>query len=89
MQDMPEGIQLESDNYNALSKTIQRDCLVSLCVYSAFHSSLLRIVKLKSLLSGVTEYNEKCSNNTSLYINRYIVVFCSKNMNGIYSNQTS
>lgn len=29
IQDMPEGIQLESDNYNALSKTIQRDCLVS------------------------------------------------------------
>ncbi|XP_060778001.1 phosphatidylinositol 4-phosphate 5-kinase type-1 alpha isoform X1 [Neoarius graeffei] len=28
IQDMPEGIQLESDNYNALSKTIQRDCLL-------------------------------------------------------------
>ncbi|XP_017555942.1 phosphatidylinositol 4-phosphate 5-kinase type-1 alpha isoform X1 [Pygocentrus nattereri] len=28
MQDMPEGIQLEPDNYNALSKTIQRDCLL-------------------------------------------------------------
>lgn len=31
IQDMPEGIQLEPDNYNALSKTIQRDCLVSVC----------------------------------------------------------
>lgn len=30
IQDMPEGIQLEPDNYNALSKTIQRDCLVSM-----------------------------------------------------------
>ncbi|XP_053091093.1 phosphatidylinositol 4-phosphate 5-kinase type-1 alpha isoform X1 [Pangasianodon hypophthalmus] len=28
IQDMPEGIQLEPDNYNALSKTIQRDCLL-------------------------------------------------------------
>ncbi|XP_060726150.1 phosphatidylinositol 4-phosphate 5-kinase type-1 alpha isoform X1 [Tachysurus vachellii] len=27
-QDMPDGIQLEPDNYNALSKTIQRDCLL-------------------------------------------------------------
>lgn len=31
VQDMPEGIQLEPDNYNALSKTIHRDCLVSVC----------------------------------------------------------
>lgn len=30
IQDMTEGIQLEPDNYNALSKTIQRDCLVSM-----------------------------------------------------------
>ncbi|XP_012684664.1 phosphatidylinositol 4-phosphate 5-kinase type-1 alpha-like isoform X2 [Clupea harengus] len=28
MQDMPEGLQMENDNYNALSKTIQRDCLL-------------------------------------------------------------
>ncbi|KAK3572080.1 hypothetical protein QTP86_022310 [Hemibagrus guttatus] len=28
IQDMPDGIQLEPDNYNALSKTIQRDCLL-------------------------------------------------------------
>nr|XP_021322354.1 phosphatidylinositol 4-phosphate 5-kinase type-1 alpha isoform X1 [Danio rerio] len=28
IQDMPEGIQLEPDNYNALCKTIQRDCLL-------------------------------------------------------------
>ncbi|TSK34834.1 Phosphatidylinositol 4-phosphate 5-kinase type-1 alpha [Bagarius yarrelli] len=28
IQDMPEGIQLEPDYYNALSKTIQRDCLL-------------------------------------------------------------
>lgn len=31
IQDLPEGVQLESDNYNALTKTIQRDCLVSVC----------------------------------------------------------
>ena len=29
IQDMPEGLLLEADNYNALCKTIQRDCLVS------------------------------------------------------------
>lgn len=30
IQDMPDGLLLEADNYNALCKTIQRDCLVSL-----------------------------------------------------------
>lgn len=29
IQDLPDGLLLESDNYNALCKTIQRDCLVS------------------------------------------------------------
>lgn len=29
IQDMPDGLLLEPDNYNALCKTIQRDCLVS------------------------------------------------------------
>uniref|UniRef100_A0A8C5GDU7 Phosphatidylinositol-4-phosphate 5-kinase, type I, alpha, b n=1 Tax=Gouania willdenowi TaxID=441366 RepID=A0A8C5GDU7_GOUWI len=28
IQDIPDGLQLEADNYNALSKTIQRDCLL-------------------------------------------------------------
>uniref|UniRef100_A0A3Q3DUI6 Phosphatidylinositol-4-phosphate 5-kinase, type I, alpha, b n=1 Tax=Hippocampus comes TaxID=109280 RepID=A0A3Q3DUI6_HIPCM len=28
IQDLPDGLQLEADNYNALSKTIQRDCLL-------------------------------------------------------------
>ena len=28
IQDLPDGLLLETDNYNALSKTIQRDCLV-------------------------------------------------------------
>nr|XP_020462945.1 phosphatidylinositol 4-phosphate 5-kinase type-1 alpha-like [Monopterus albus] len=28
IQDLPDGLLLESDNYNALSKTIQRDCLL-------------------------------------------------------------
>ncbi|XP_066530918.1 phosphatidylinositol-4-phosphate 5-kinase, type I, alpha, a [Hoplias malabaricus] len=28
MQDMPEGLLLENDHYNALCKTIQRDCLL-------------------------------------------------------------
>lgn len=29
IQDLPDGLLLEPDNYNALCKTIQRDCLVS------------------------------------------------------------
>lgn len=29
IQDTPDGLLLEADNYNALCKTIQRDCLVS------------------------------------------------------------
>uniref|UniRef100_A0A7N6FLU4 Phosphatidylinositol-4-phosphate 5-kinase type 1 alpha n=1 Tax=Anabas testudineus TaxID=64144 RepID=A0A7N6FLU4_ANATE len=28
IEDVPDGLLLESDNYNALSKTIQRDCLL-------------------------------------------------------------
>lgn len=28
IQDLPDGLMLESDNYNALCKTIQRDCLL-------------------------------------------------------------
>ncbi|XP_048850249.1 phosphatidylinositol 4-phosphate 5-kinase type-1 alpha-like isoform X2 [Brienomyrus brachyistius] len=28
IQNMPDGLQLEPENYNALSKTIQRDCLL-------------------------------------------------------------
>lgn len=29
IQDVPDGLLLEADNFNALCKTIQRDCLVS------------------------------------------------------------
>ncbi|KAJ0066175.1 hypothetical protein NL108_001417, partial [Boleophthalmus pectinirostris] len=28
IQDLPDGLLMEADNYNALSKTIQRDCLI-------------------------------------------------------------
>lgn len=28
IQDMPEGLSLDADKYNALCKTLQRDCLV-------------------------------------------------------------
>lgn len=30
MQDLQDGLMLDQDTYNALSKTLQRDCLVSL-----------------------------------------------------------
>lgn len=29
IQDLPDGLLLEADNFNAMCKTIQRDCLVS------------------------------------------------------------
>lgn len=29
MQDVPEGLMLDTDTYSALVKTLQRDCLVS------------------------------------------------------------
>uniref|UniRef100_A0A671RXN6 Phosphatidylinositol 4-phosphate 5-kinase type-1 alpha-like n=1 Tax=Sinocyclocheilus anshuiensis TaxID=1608454 RepID=A0A671RXN6_9TELE len=50
IQDMPEGIQLEPDNYNALSKTIQRDCL------------LLQSFKIMdySMLAGIHNVDQAC-----------------------------
>lgn len=32
MQEVPDGLLLDTDTYNALVKTLQRDCLVSGCV---------------------------------------------------------
>lgn len=43
IQDMPDGLLLEADNYNALCKTIQRDCLVS---YRLCHCEKLLCFKL-------------------------------------------
>lgn len=40
MQDMPEGILLESDHYNALCRTIQRDCRVRVCWRQKLHLHL-------------------------------------------------
>ncbi|KAG7469487.1 hypothetical protein MATL_G00129350 [Megalops atlanticus] len=50
IQDMPEGLLLEPDNYNALSKTIQRDCL------------LLQSFKIMdySLLVGIHNVDQAC-----------------------------
>lgn len=33
MQDVPDGLLLDTDTYNALVKTLQRDCLVSGCLW--------------------------------------------------------
>ncbi|XP_029919855.1 phosphatidylinositol 4-phosphate 5-kinase type-1 alpha-like isoform X2 [Myripristis murdjan] len=50
MQDMPDGLQLEADKYSALSKTIQRDCL------------LLQSFKIMdySLLVGIHNVDQAC-----------------------------
>lgn len=52
IQDMPEGIQLEPDNYNALCKTIQRDCLVSLhaCVWESRIIMKMLIMNIQYIL---------------------------------------
>lgn len=41
MQDIPDGLFLDSDMYNALCKTLQRDCLVSGGVKSSMERSFL------------------------------------------------
>lgn len=41
MQDIPDGLFLDSDMYNALCKTLQRDCLVSGGVKGAMESHVL------------------------------------------------
>lgn len=41
MQDIPDGLFLDSDMYNALCKTLQRDCLVSVRVKGGVESSFL------------------------------------------------
>ncbi|XP_064209559.1 phosphatidylinositol 4-phosphate 5-kinase type-1 alpha-like isoform X1 [Anguilla rostrata] len=50
IQDLPEGLLLEPENYNALSKTIQRDCL------------LLQSFKIMdySLLMGIHNLDQAC-----------------------------
>uniref|UniRef100_H2S3S9 Phosphatidylinositol-4-phosphate 5-kinase, type I, alpha, b n=1 Tax=Takifugu rubripes TaxID=31033 RepID=H2S3S9_TAKRU len=50
IQDMPDGLLLEPDNYNALCKTIQRDCL------------LLQSFKIMdySLLLGIHNMDQAC-----------------------------
>ncbi|KPP74228.1 hypothetical protein Z043_106626 [Scleropages formosus] len=50
IQDMPDGLLLEAENYNALSKTIQRDCL------------LLQSFKIMdySLLVGIHNVDQAC-----------------------------
>lgn len=34
IHDIPDGLLLEGDKYNAVCKTIQRDCLVRTCAFS-------------------------------------------------------
>lgn len=59
IQDMPEGIQLEPDNYTALCKTIQRDCLVSMHAWGCvlLHANLNAesriIIMMRILISAV------------------------------------
>lgn len=36
LQDIPDGLFLDADMYSALCKTLQRDCLVSCCIFLYF-----------------------------------------------------
>lgn len=38
LQDIPDGLFLDADMYSALCKTLQRDCLVSCCIFPLFQT---------------------------------------------------
>ncbi|XP_062847536.1 phosphatidylinositol 4-phosphate 5-kinase type-1 alpha [Trichomycterus rosablanca] len=59
-QDMPEGIQLEPDNYNALSKTIQRDCLLLQSFKIMDYSLLVGIHNVDLASRGRTGVGDSC-----------------------------
>lgn len=42
IQDIPDGLFLDADMYNALCKTLQRDCLVSLSYFLSQETRDLR-----------------------------------------------
>lgn len=53
LQDIPDGLFLDADMYNALCKTLQRDCLVSLLYFFLSQTPKLSISKIGWLFLGV------------------------------------
>lgn len=47
IQDMPDGLLLEAENYNALCKTIQRDCLVSYKDVAGLYRLFIEVLSTK------------------------------------------
>lgn len=47
IQDMPDGLLLEAENYNALCKTIQRDCLVSYRDVAGLYRLFIEVLSTK------------------------------------------
>lgn len=46
LQDFPDGLFLDADMYNALCKTLQRDCLVSLSWFLLFYTPKISVTKM-------------------------------------------
>ncbi|KTG37071.1 hypothetical protein cypCar_00007870 [Cyprinus carpio] len=71
MQDMPEGILLESDHYSALCKTIQRDCRVLQSFKIMDYSLLVGIHNLdragEEVSAAVPDTHKKAQGQKPLY----------------------
>ncbi|CAM4636977.1 hypothetical protein PO909_004356 [Leuciscus waleckii] len=71
MQDMPEGILLESDHYNALCRTIQRDCRVLQSFKIMDYSLLMGIHNLdragEEVSTAVPDTQKKAPGQKPLY----------------------
>uniref|UniRef100_A0A096M441 Phosphatidylinositol-4-phosphate 5-kinase, type I, alpha, b n=1 Tax=Poecilia formosa TaxID=48698 RepID=A0A096M441_POEFO len=72
IQDMPDGLLLEADNYNALCKTIQRDCLLLQSFKIMDYSLLMGIHNMEQASrererSGVTPDQRRPQAQKSLY----------------------
>uniref|UniRef100_A0A8C8GHH0 PIPK domain-containing protein n=1 Tax=Oncorhynchus tshawytscha TaxID=74940 RepID=A0A8C8GHH0_ONCTS len=67
IQDLPDGLLLETDNYNALSKTIQRDCLLLQSFKIMDYSLLVGIHNLEQAKGAVTPDQRRPQAQKSLY----------------------
>uniref|UniRef100_A0A7N6FIZ5 Phosphatidylinositol-4-phosphate 5-kinase type 1 alpha n=1 Tax=Anabas testudineus TaxID=64144 RepID=A0A7N6FIZ5_ANATE len=67
IEDVPDGLLLESDNYNALSKTIQRDCLLLQSFKIMDYSLLVGIHNMDQAKGTVTPDQRRPQAQKSLY----------------------
>lgn len=71
LQDIPDGLFLDADMYNALCKTLQRDCLVSLSCFLLFQTPKIPVTKTAWLFlaSNLWDSASLHMSQTSLKIN--------------------